>query len=153
MEFPGQKLEWVAFPFSRGSSQPKDRTQVSRIAGRFFTSWATREAKNTGVGSLSLSSASSQPRNQSRDSCIAGRFFTSWEKWIFKNILMSLFLKSGNHMKLVLGQHNSDVCQIKLSSFSCKPRISKEWYAHFLPGFQQAFDNIFHLLWLRSSCV
>ena len=31
-------LEWVAFPFSRGSSQPRDRTQVSRIAGRFFTS-------------------------------------------------------------------------------------------------------------------
>ena len=34
-------LEWVAFPFSRGSSQPRDRTQVSCIAGRFFTSWAT----------------------------------------------------------------------------------------------------------------
>ena len=31
-------LEWVAFPFSRGSSQPRDRTQVSRIAGSFFTS-------------------------------------------------------------------------------------------------------------------
>ena len=31
-------LEWVAFPFSRGSSQPKDQTQISRIAGRFFTS-------------------------------------------------------------------------------------------------------------------
>ena len=30
-------LEWVAFPFSRGSSQPRDRTQVSRITGRFFT--------------------------------------------------------------------------------------------------------------------
>ena len=30
-------LEWVAFPFSRGSSQPRDQTQVSRIAGRFFT--------------------------------------------------------------------------------------------------------------------
>ena len=29
-------LEWVAFPFSRGSAQPRDRTQVSRIAGRFF---------------------------------------------------------------------------------------------------------------------
>ena len=38
-------LEWVAFPFSRGSSQPRDRTQVSHIAGRFFTSWATREAQ------------------------------------------------------------------------------------------------------------
>ena len=31
-------LEWVAFPFSRGSSQPRDGTQVSRIAGGFFTS-------------------------------------------------------------------------------------------------------------------
>ena len=38
-------LEWVAFPFSRGSSQPRDRTQVSCIAGRFFTSRATREAQ------------------------------------------------------------------------------------------------------------
>ena len=38
-------LEWVAFPFSRGSSQPRDWTQVSRIAGGFFTSWATREAQ------------------------------------------------------------------------------------------------------------
>ena len=33
-------LEWVVIPFSRGSSQPRDQTQVSRIAGRFFTSWA-----------------------------------------------------------------------------------------------------------------
>ena len=38
-------LEWVAFPFSRGSSQPRDWTQVSHIAGGFFTSWATREAQ------------------------------------------------------------------------------------------------------------
>ena len=37
-------LEWVAFPFSRESSLPRDRTQVSCLAGRFFTSWATREA-------------------------------------------------------------------------------------------------------------
>ena len=35
-------LEWVTVPFSRGSFQPRDWTQVSRIAGRFFTSWATR---------------------------------------------------------------------------------------------------------------
>ena len=38
-------LEWVAFPFSMGSSQPRDWTQVSCIAGRFFTSWATKEAQ------------------------------------------------------------------------------------------------------------
>ena len=37
-------LEWVAFPFSRGSSQPWDQTQVSRIAGGFFTSWVIMEA-------------------------------------------------------------------------------------------------------------
>ena len=38
-------LEWVAFPFSKGSSQSRDWTQVSSIAGRFFTSLATREAQ------------------------------------------------------------------------------------------------------------
>ena len=37
-------LEWLAFPFSQGSSQPRGWTQVPRIAGRFFTSWATKEA-------------------------------------------------------------------------------------------------------------
>ena len=37
-------LEWVAIPFSRGSSPPGDWTQVSCIAGRFFTVWVTREA-------------------------------------------------------------------------------------------------------------
>jgi len=31
-------LEWVAFPFSRGSSHPRDQTQISHITGRFFTS-------------------------------------------------------------------------------------------------------------------
>ena len=36
-------LEWVAVPFSRESSQPRDQTQVSIIASRFFTSWAPRE--------------------------------------------------------------------------------------------------------------
>ena len=43
-------LEWVAFPFSRGFSKPRDRTQVSHIAGGFFTSWATREAQLRPLG-------------------------------------------------------------------------------------------------------
>ena len=34
-------LEWVAIPFSRGSSQPRDQTQVSCIAGEFLAIWAT----------------------------------------------------------------------------------------------------------------
>ena len=39
-------LESVAMPSSRGSAQPRDQTQVSCIAGGFFTIWATREAQN-----------------------------------------------------------------------------------------------------------
>ena len=38
-------LEWVAMPSSRGSSYSRDQTQVSCIAGGFFTIWATREAQ------------------------------------------------------------------------------------------------------------
>ena len=47
MEFsrPEYWSGWVAFPFSRGSSQPRNRAQDSHIAGGFFTSWATRETK------------------------------------------------------------------------------------------------------------
>ena len=37
-------LKWVAISYSKGSSQPRDQTRVSRTAGRFFTIWATREA-------------------------------------------------------------------------------------------------------------
>ena len=36
-------LEWVAIPFSRGSSPLRSQTQVSGIAGRFFTNWVTRD--------------------------------------------------------------------------------------------------------------
>ena len=40
-------LQWVAFPFSRETSQLRDQTQVSCIVGGFFCSWATREAQNS----------------------------------------------------------------------------------------------------------
>ena len=39
--FQARVLEWIAVLFSRGSSWPRDQTQVSRIASRFFTIWAT----------------------------------------------------------------------------------------------------------------
>ena len=45
-------LEWVAYPFSRGSSQPRNQTQVYCIAGGLFTSWATREAHSQQTNSL-----------------------------------------------------------------------------------------------------
>ena len=43
--FHARILEWVAVPFSRGSSQCSGQTWVSCIIGRFFTSWATRKAQ------------------------------------------------------------------------------------------------------------
>ena len=69
-------LEWVAFPVSRGSSQPRDRTQVSHLAGRFFTSHQ-RSPRILEWAASPFSSGPSQPRNQSGVSCIAGGFFTS----------------------------------------------------------------------------
>ena len=45
MKFSRQNTEWVTIPFSRGPSQPWDRTLVSCTARRFFTIWVTREAQ------------------------------------------------------------------------------------------------------------
>ena len=47
-------LQWKVYLFSRGPSWPRDQTGVFCIAGGFFTIWATREAQESGVGSLSL---------------------------------------------------------------------------------------------------
>ena len=47
-------LEWVAIAFSRGSSQPRDQTQVSHIADDSLPAELQRKPQNTGVGSLSL---------------------------------------------------------------------------------------------------
>ena len=51
-------LEWVAYPFSRGSSQPRNRTGVSCITGRFFTNWSIRETQ------------------------FCGRKFSMWRVWV-----------------------------------------------------------------------
>ena len=97
-------LEWIAICFSRRSSQPRDQTQVSCIAGRFFTYWATWVSELVKVAQSCLtlwdtmhytvhgilqarilewvafpfSRRSSQPRDQTQVSHTAGRFFTSW---------------------------------------------------------------------------
>ena len=71
-------LEWVAFSVFRGSFQPRDRTQVSHIAGRFFTSWASRKSKNTRVGSLALLQGIFLIQELKWGCCIACGFFTNW---------------------------------------------------------------------------
>ena len=72
-------LGWAAFPFSSGSSQPKDGTQLSRTAGQFFISGTTREAQEYWGGwPISFSRGSSGPRNWTGVSCIIDGIFTSW---------------------------------------------------------------------------
>ena len=61
-------LEWVAYPFSRGSSWPRNWTEISCIAGGFFTIWATREASlllefsNSGNGTTAQSALHTRSR-------------------------------------------------------------------------------------------
>ena len=72
-------LEWVAFPFSRGSSQPRDWTQVSRIAGGFFYQLShSGSPRILEWVAYPFSRGSSRPRNWTQVSCIAGGFFTNW---------------------------------------------------------------------------
>ena len=61
----GRILEWVAFPFSGGSSQSRDRTQVSRIAGDSLPA-EPQGNKNIGVGSLSLFQGILLPQESNR---------------------------------------------------------------------------------------
>ena len=72
-------LEWEAFPFSRGSSQPRDQTQISRVAGRFFYQLSHQVSPRIlELAAYPFFSGSSWPNNWTGISCIAGGFFTSW---------------------------------------------------------------------------
>ena len=57
-------LEWVAYPFSRGSSWPRNWTGVSCIIGGFFTNWAMREALMMASLETSVSVCESQSKVQ-----------------------------------------------------------------------------------------
>ena len=68
--------QWIAMPSSRGSFQPRYQTQVSRIAGGFFTVWAT--IKIMEWVAYPFSRGTSRSRNWIWVFGIAGGFFTSW---------------------------------------------------------------------------
>ena len=69
--------EWVAFLFSRGSSQPRDQTQVSHIRQILYCLSHKRSPRMMQWVAYPLSRGSSPPRNQTRVSCTAGGFFTN----------------------------------------------------------------------------
>ena len=81
-------LEWVAYPFSSGSSWPKYQTRVSWIAGGFFTNWAIREAQHDKITSNYNISISS------RD-CYSQWFCkaVSWLWWCSGSYLIPLYSK------------------------------------------------------------
>ena len=56
-------LEWVAYPFSRGSSQSRNWTRVSCIAGEFLTNWAIRETHTWILSPEELSNPGIEPRS------------------------------------------------------------------------------------------
>ena len=101
--FQARVLEWVAISFSRGSSQPRDWTQVPCILGRRFTVWATREVsevypsflfqcltdkrykiqrkqESTTGNEEEVYMVHTSSESPSQFSCIVGRFFTIWAK-------------------------------------------------------------------------
>ena len=86
-------LEWVAISFSRGSSQPRARTQVSCIVGRWFTVWATREApkrveeevKRKGFPRRAWSSVSTSPSSLYRSpGCKRACVYESTSMWLLR---------------------------------------------------------------------
>ena len=77
-------LEWMAIPFSRESSQPRNRTQVSHIAGGFFTQ--LRSPRILACVAYHFSIRSSQSKNLTGVSCIAGEFFIYWATRKLKEI-------------------------------------------------------------------
>ena len=55
-------LEWVSYPFSRGSSWTRNQTRVFCFAGGFFTSWATKEAPNVHSSTITIAKTREQPK-------------------------------------------------------------------------------------------
>ena len=104
-------LEWVAFPFSRGSFQPRDQTQVSCIAGRFFTSWVTRKAQTClNLNIMLLRNGVDRLRTWVATDLqfVKTQYFPSSIKWITIKWDMPVF-KNG----YIYGMHLNTVKQIK----------------------------------------
>ena len=71
-------LEWVTVPFSRGSSQLRDWTQISCSTADSLPAESTGKPKNAGGVAYPFTRGSSWPTNWTQVSCTAGGFFTSW---------------------------------------------------------------------------
>ena len=84
--FQKRILEWVAISFSRRSSWPRDQTQVSHIAGRFFTIWATRGASGRGCVNFSFPAVYSGQSSEQRHFSLTVR----QRAWILWGVLLCM---------------------------------------------------------------
>ena len=127
-------LEWVSIPSSRECPQPRDRTQVSHSEGRFFTIWTTREAKNTGVGSLAL---------------LQGIFLTQESNWGLLNRRWILYQVShpGSLSWVLLLPESTAFMLAHLESSPC---LEHPWLAHLTPPFH-FLGNQDHLSSIESN--
>jgi len=76
---PNRIMEWVAIPFSKGSSWPRDQTQTSHFAGRLFTIWATRKV------SILLGNNNNKKPNK--------YLLSSWVMWPYSECKFLKFMK------------------------------------------------------------
>ena len=125
-------LLWATFPFSRRSSQSSDQTQVSHTAGRFFTSWATREAQEPGETYPSLSALPEETDGRKGPLLVPKLQFLVESIW-----------RKEVHSGRFIGHHN---CRLKkdVQLESCEPRgesspsvhwwewTSKMWYITYM---------------------
>ena len=161
-------LEWVAFPFSRGSSQPRDWTQVSRIVGGFFTSWASREAQRILEWvAYPFSRGSSWPRNQTGVSCIVGKFFTTWlgkappdqKPWLIQILqkFLRLWITISPHPIRHLCTSPRSIWQCNFITFVVIFNLCwfDEWKVEFLSALfcLKACGSDYFLMYLSSSCA
>ena len=109
---PARILEWIAFPFSRGSSQHRDGTQVSCIAGRFFPSWATREAQEYW---------SRQP------SLLQGIFLTQESNWGLLHCRQMLYQPSYEGRPPEQSSHAKHSGDMKFTSLSSSRDYNSPW--------------------------
>ena len=94
-------LEWLAYSFSKGSSRPRNRVGVSRIAGRFFTSWTTRKAHlHQRNGQMLQIRASPHPQK------VAVKHFPALH-WIYFYLWVKYISSSGPWHKLSVTGHHS----------------------------------------------
>ena len=99
--FQTRKVERVAIPFSRGSSWPRDQTQVSSMAGGFFTIWATREAKVKVLAAQSCPTLCDPMDCSQPGSSVHGILQVRILEWVVHSLLQRIFPNLGLNLGLL----------------------------------------------------